>query len=211
MAADTQARLEPLEATVDAWLEATRDVVLDERERGKALDTKTAQVTGFIGVILALDATLAQATLTRSFASPYSWLLPALYLAAIAFLIIGALAAIVGSLLPQKTAAFERAQFEELADGDAILSEPIEVKRTLIRSYGVEVSAESHRNSGKATALQVASVCLALGLIAVCGQAATLGVRALSMTDRARQTPPPGAPSREASKRPLPLPEFQDA
>ena len=79
MSTPEQEPLEPLEATVDAWLHATRDVVVDERERGKVLDAKAAQVVGFIGVILALDATLAVGTLTRSLSSPYSVLLPALY------------------------------------------------------------------------------------------------------------------------------------
>ncbi len=200
----TQERLEPIEATVDEWLQATRDVVIDERERGKVLDSKSAQVTGFIGVILALDATLAVDTLNHALGATYRILLPILYLAAVALLIIGAFAAIVGSLIPQRTAAFDRTQFQEIADGPLMLSEPIPVKRTLIRSYGFELEAESGRNSRKATALQVASVCLALGLLAVGGQAVTLGVKALAMTDSAPQntTPPKLAPKKQ--ERPVP-------
>lgn len=198
-------QFEPIETTVDAWLQATRDVVLDERERGKVLDSKSSQVTGFIGVILALDATLAVGTLNNGLGSPYTVLLPILYLTAIVLLILGALSAIVGSLIPQKTAAFDRSQFEEIADGPLMLSEPVPVKRTLIRSYGFELTAESGRNSRKATALQVASVCLALGLLAVGGQAATLGVKALVMTDKApNSTNQPKESVASNSERPSP-------
>ena len=172
--------LEPIDETVDAWLLLTRDVVLDERERGKTLDTKIAQVTGFVGVILALDATLAAGTLNHSLAEPYRTLLPVLYLAAIALLIAGALAAIVGGMIPQRTAAIDRNQFEEIADGPLMLSEPIPVKQTIIRSYGFELRAETGRNSRKANWLQAASAFLAFGLTAVGAQAVTLGIKALT-------------------------------
>jgi hypothetical protein len=94
MHAAPQPPIEPLQETVDAWLQATRDVVLDERERGKVIDTKTAQITGFIGVILALDATLAVGTLDQAtLRAPYATLLPALYLATVVLLIAAAVAA----------------------------------------------------------------------------------------------------------------------
>jgi hypothetical protein len=157
----------------------TRDVAHDERERGKVLDSKVARVIGFVGVILALDATLASSTLEQ-FREPYKTLLPSLYLAAITLLVLSALAAIVGGMIPQKTAAIDRNQFEQIADGPLMLSEPIPVKQTLIRSYGFELRTEAGRNTRKANWLHAATVLLALGFVAVAAQAATLGAKALS-------------------------------
>jgi hypothetical protein len=161
-------------------MRATYEVVEDERERGKVLDSKCAQLTGFIGVILALDATLATSTLAEPLDQPYSTVLPVLYLAAVAALVIGAIAAVVGAVFPQKTLAFDREQFADFADGSIILSDTIPLKQTLIRSYGKAVSVECKRNTRKADALQIASVGLAVGLLAVAGQVATLCARSLN-------------------------------
>jgi hypothetical protein len=197
--------LTPLEGTVDVLLRATYEVIEDERERGKVLDSKCAQLTGFIGVILALDATLAKDTLTNALGAPYSTLLPVLYFIAVVALTAGAISAVIGGVLPQKTLAFDREQFADFADGDIILSETVPVKQTLIRSYGKAVSIECARNTRKATALQVASICLAAGVLAVGGQVATLGIRTLNSTmanDKQQQTKP-------AAPRPTPPRELK--
>jgi hypothetical protein len=188
--------LTPLEGTVDVLLRATYEVIEDERERGKVLDSKCAQLTGFIGVILALDATLAKDTLTNALGAPYSTLLPVLYFIAVVALTAGAISAVIGGVLPQKTLAFDREQFADFADGDIILSETVPVKQTLI---------ECARNTRKATALQVASICLAAGVLAVGGQVATLGIRTLNSTmanDKQQQTKP-------AAPRPTPPRELK--
>jgi hypothetical protein len=157
---------------------------------------KCAQLTGFIGVILALDATLAQATLAETLGAPYATLLPVLYLIAVAALIVGAISAVIGGVFPQKTLAFDRDQFADFADGDIVLSETVPVKQTLIRSYGKAVSAECSRNTKKADALQIASICLAIGLLAVAGQVTTLSARTLNQSMAEKQPTQP--------KRPLP-------
>jgi hypothetical protein len=105
--------------------------------------------------------------------------------------------------MPQKTAALEREQFEQIADGDLILSDPIAVKQTLIRSYGFELSAESGRNGRKATAVQVASIFLVLGLLAVGAQAPTLGIRSLTMSnEQAKKAVPPAPPKQDRPQPP---------
>lgn len=107
---------------MDALLQATYEVVEDERERGKVLDAKCAQLTGFIGVILALDATLAHDTLAEKLGAPYTTLLPVLYIIAVVALVVGAVSAVIGGVFPQKTLAFDRDQFADFADGTSFLA-----------------------------------------------------------------------------------------
>ena len=171
--------LEPLPETTGLLLSATERVVEDERVRGQILDTKTAQLTGLTGVVLALDATLGRAAFGEKLGSPYETIFPILYLVAIAALATAAIAAVIGVLLPQKTRVFERSQVPEFADGDLVLAEPIPIQRTLIRTYALTVQDETKRNNTKAICLQIAAWALAIGFLAVAGQAGTLGVREL--------------------------------
>jgi hypothetical protein len=48
---------------VDALLQIAERVLDDERERGRILDSKTAQFAAFSGTILTLDVTLGESVL----------------------------------------------------------------------------------------------------------------------------------------------------
>ena len=133
---------EPQPETVDALLSATVRVIEDERARGETADTKTGQLVGFTGVILAVEASLGSNVFDHEISGGYSYAFVALFAVSLLALAAAAFVAIRGLLSPQKTLAFRRADVQWLADGDLVLAEAVEVKRMLIRTYGEELVSE---------------------------------------------------------------------
>jgi len=188
-------RLEPEPETVDALLAATVRVIEDERSRGDTADTKAGQLVGFIGVILAVDAALGRDVFDQGISGVYSDLFVGLFALSLASLVAGAFIAIRGLLRPQQTLALRRADVERFADGDLVLAESIEVKRTLIRTYGAELVAEEDRNNRKLSVVNRAGLLLMIGVFALAGEGATLAVEHLGMSSAKNQPSSPPAPS----------------
>jgi hypothetical protein len=164
------ASAKPAIETVDALLAATVRIVEDERSRGQTADGSAAQLVGFVGVILAIDAVLGRDVLDHGISGAYSDLFVAFFAASLIALVLGAFTAIRGVLLPQVTLAFLRRDLTSLADGDAMLAEPIEIKRTLIRTYGEDLVSEEQRNDRKLAVVNRAALLLMLGvLLLACG------------------------------------------
>jgi hypothetical protein len=116
---------QPQPETVDALLSATVRVVEDERARGETADTKTGQLVGFTGVILAVEASLGSAVFDHGISGGYSYAFVTLFAVSLLALAGAAYVAIRGLLSPQKTLAFRRADVQWLADGDLVLAEAV--------------------------------------------------------------------------------------
>ena len=160
----------PAIETVDALLAATVRIVEDKHSRGQTTDGRAAQLVGFVGVILAIDAAFGRDVLDHGISGAYADLFVAFFAASLSALVLGAFIAIRGVLLPQVTLAFMRRDLTSLADGDAMLAEPIEIKRTLIRTYGEDLVSEEQRNDRKLAVVNRAALLLMLGvLLLACG------------------------------------------
>jgi len=118
---------QPQPETVDALLSATVRVIEDERARGETADTKTGQLVGFTGVILAVEASLGSAVFAHGISGAYSYAFVTLFAVSLLALAVAAYVAIRGLLSPQETLAFRRADVQWLADGDLVLAEAVEV------------------------------------------------------------------------------------
>jgi hypothetical protein len=200
------APLEPQPETVDALLSATVRVIEDERARGDTADTKAGQLVGFTGVILAVEASLGSGVFDHGISGGYSYAFVALFVVSLLALVAAACIAIRGLLSPQETLAFRREYVQELADGDLVLAESVEIKRTLIRTYGRELVSEEQRNNRKLDVVSRAGLLLLIGVVALAGEGGILAVEHLAMSTSKQQTPPPAAPSVSRPKPPKVLP-----
>ncbi len=176
------ASFEPQPETVDALLSATVRVIEDERERGDTADTKAGQLVGFTGVILAVDASLGSDVFDHGISGGYSYAFVALFAVSLLALAGAACIAIRGLLSPQETLAFRREYVQGLADGDLVLAESVEVKRTLIRTYGRELVSEESCNNRKLDVLGRAGLLLLVGVIALAGEGGILAIQNLSVS-----------------------------
>jgi hypothetical protein len=173
---------EPQPETVDALLSATVRVIEDERARGETADTKTGQLVGFTGVILAVEASLGSNVFDHEISGGYSYAFVALFAVSLLALAAAAFVAIRGLLSPQKTLAFRRADVQWLADGDLVLAEAVEVKRMLIRTYGEELVSEEERNNRKLGVVSRAGLLLMIGVAALACEGGTVAVEHLAMS-----------------------------
>jgi hypothetical protein len=176
------APFEPQPETVEALLSATVRVVEDERARGETADTKTGQLVGFTGVILAVEASLGSAVFDHGISGGYSYAFVTLFAVSLLALAGAAYVAIRGLLSPQKTLAFRRADIQWLADGDLVLADAVEVKRMLIRTYGEELVSEEERNNRKLGVASRAGLLLMVGVVALAGEGGTLALEHLAMS-----------------------------
>jgi hypothetical protein len=181
--------LQPDPETVDALLSATVRIIEDERSRGQTADTKAGQLVGFTGVILAIDVALGRDVFDHGISSAYSDVFVAFFIASLAALAAAAFVAIRGAMLPQATLAFRRRDVEGLADGDLVLADSVEMKRTLIRTYGKELVAEEQRNNRKLDVIQRAALLLMLGVLALTCEGATIAVDHMSAREKPNQQP----------------------
>jgi hypothetical protein len=174
--------LEPQPETVDALLSAAVRVIEDERSRGETADTKVGQLVGCTGVILAIDASLGSDVFDHGISGGYSFAFVALFAASLLALVGAACIAIRGLLSPQETLAFRREYVQELADGDLVLAESVEIKRTLVRTYARELVSEEERNNRKLDVVSSAGLLLLICVIALAGEGGTLAVEHLVLS-----------------------------
>jgi hypothetical protein len=176
------AQQEPNPEAVETLWGFAEDVLADERDRGKNLDSKTASLATFSGTILALDATLGQSLLRRELGSTGDDLLPAFFLLAAAALLVAVAVAVVGVLRPQRYLAVEGTELEGFAKFPLLGQTKVEIQGRMLRTVTEDViPAERTRNDKKARNTQVSAVSLAVGLLGIAGQAATLGLHEIGI------------------------------
>jgi hypothetical protein len=178
------ALLAPQPETVDALLSATVRVIEDERTRGETADTKTGQLVGFTGVILAVEASLGSDVFDHGISGGYSYAFVVLFAMSLLALAAAAFVAIRGLLRPQETLAFRRTDVNWFADGDLVLAESVEVKRMLIRTYGDELVSEEESNNRKLGVISRAGLLLMVGVVALACEGGILAVAHLAMSAR---------------------------
>jgi hypothetical protein len=171
----------PEPETVEALLATTVRVVTDERSRGQAADTKAGQLVGFIGVILAIDASLGGDVFDNGITGAYGDIFACLFVISLFVLVAAAYVAIRGLLRPQGTLAFRSSEVKQLADNPLVQAEAVEIKRTLIRTYCDALVAEEETNNRKLDVVNRAGLLLTIGVFALAAGGGTLAVEYLAM------------------------------
>lgn len=173
---------QPNAAAVEVLLGAAADLIADERERGRALDTKTAQLATFSGTILTLDVALGTFALrSHHLGSVAEVLLPLFFLLAAAGLVLSAGFAVVGVLMPQMFLSIDRKAVMGFARYPLLSTDQTTIRAKLLTSItDVQLPRERQRNDDKARWTRRAAIALLFGLIGIAAQAATIGIEQLT-------------------------------
>jgi hypothetical protein len=172
----------PTPDSVEFLHAAAESLIEDERERGRALDAKTAQLATFSGTILTLDVALGTLALRDSLGCVADVVLPICFLIAALGLVTAAGLAVGGVLMPQKFLAIDRRAVRGFARYPLLSAEPMEVRGKLLTSItDVQLPRERKRNDSKAEWTKGAVIALLVGLAGIAGQAITIGLDQLGI------------------------------
>jgi hypothetical protein len=173
---------EPNPEAVEVLLDAAEKLISDERERGRALDTKTAQLATFSGTILTLDVALGAFAFRSHLGSLAEVLLPIFFLITAAGLLASAGFAVAGVLRPQKFLSIDREAVKGFAHHPLISSDQTFIRGRLLTSVTEDqLPRERQRNDGKVRWTKWAAIALLVGLVGIAGQAATIGLDRLGI------------------------------
>lgn len=156
-------------------------VIADERDRGRALDSKTGSLAAFSGAILAIDVALGQGLVDRDLGQVGTPIVAISFLVAALGLAAAAGFAVWGVLRPQAFLALKRSQVESFARYPLIAAEPGTIRGSMLLTIADNLlPRERARNDRKVMSVKVAATCLLVGLAGVAAQALTLGVHELA-------------------------------
>lgn len=167
----------PNPETVRVLQAAAEELIEDERQRGRALDSKTAQLATFSGTILTLDVALGTLALRESLGCVADVVLPVCFLVAAFGLVTAASFAVGGVLMPQGFLSIDRKAVRGFARYPLLADDETQVRGRLLTSItDVQLPRERTRNNRKAAWTKGAAIALLVGLAGVVGQAITIGV-----------------------------------
>lgn len=173
---------QPDPESVKVLQEAAERLIEDERQRGRALDAKTAQLATFSGTILTLDVALGTLALRHSLGCVADVVLPVCFLVAAAGLVISAGLAVAGVLMPQAFLSIDRKAVRGFARYPLLSTDATTVRGRLLTSItDVQLPRERERNDRKAEWTKGAAIALLIGLAGIAGQAATIGLNQLGI------------------------------
>jgi len=172
----------PNPEAVEVLQDAAENLIEDERARGRALDTKTAQLATFSGTILTLDVALGTLALRESLGCVADVVLPACFLIAAVGLVTSAGCAIGGVLIPQKFLSIDRDAVKGFARYPLLSTDATVVRAKLLTSItDIQLPRERTRNDRKAEWTKGAAIALMVGLAGIAGQAITIGLDQLGI------------------------------
>lgn len=160
---------------VEALLKISEDTIEDERERGRALDTKAASLVGFSGLILSLNGAVAKPLFDADLGS-YETPVKILFGIAILSLFIAVVVAIVGVLRPQRYRGFGRDELRGFATAEAQQMSRLIVHQRMLGAAADMLDTNRNLNDGKARLSKFVGYALAVGFFAVALQASAVGL-----------------------------------
>lgn len=162
---------------VAALLAIATDAVADERDRGRALDTKAAQLTGYSGLILTANGLLAGPIFKNDLGAVGRPLAQTFFYVAMACLLLAVLLAICGVLMPQKYRGLGRGQLRDFTSPAVQAENETWVHRSMLGALADIIAQDRPVNDCKARLTKGVAGLLALAFVFVAGEAATLAVQ----------------------------------
>jgi hypothetical protein len=166
--------------TVEALLGIVEGVVEDERSRSQALVAKTSTLAGFSGTILAIVAVLGRESFKLDVGDVGDPLMRCFFIVSVVTLAAAAALAIGGVLRPVERLVLGTEQVIEFGELRWLTRPKVEVQGEMIETLGKALERERKLNTARAQLATWAAVALLVGLLAVAGQALTLGIDALA-------------------------------
>jgi hypothetical protein len=157
----------PRAESVSTLLSMVEDMLDDELQRGRDLDSKMSTLAGFSGTILALTASIATNLLALRISSTAEVVVRSLFVLAVVSLAGAAVLAICGALLPRRRILIATSAVKEFASFPLIAAPRLEIEGQLLRTLIDALEFERSRNDRKARLGRAAGAVLIIGFIAV--------------------------------------------
>jgi hypothetical protein len=180
-AEDADLNHEADEQAVEALLALASEAVADERERGRALDTKTSSITGFTALVLSINVTLGRPLLAQDLGRLGHPVASACFVLAVAALTLALGLALVGVLMPQKFRSLNREALREFGSAHTQAQSRLWVHQRMLGAYADILDQDRTVNDCKAKITKLVALALLVGFLAVAGQAFTLGLRQMGL------------------------------
>jgi hypothetical protein len=166
---------------VAALLKIAAGTVEDERERGRALDTKTASLAGFTGVILSINGALAGTLFHQKLGPVGRPIAEVCFVGAVISLLLAVGFAVIGVLMPQKYRGMGREQLALFTGAEVQAHNATWVGQSMLGALALIIAQDRPVNDCKARLTKRVASLFALGFVFVAGQALTLGLRQIGI------------------------------
>jgi len=163
--------------TVAALLAIATEAVEDERERGRALDTKCASLVGFTGLILAITGALTPALVDHRLGSVGQPLAECSYAVGVLALLTAVLLALEGVLMPQKYRSMGTAQVANFSLPSVQAQKAMWVHQSMLGALKNILAQDRPVNNCKAKLTKWVARSLAVGFAAMAIDAVIIGIR----------------------------------
>ncbi len=154
-------------------------VTADERDRGRQLDSKSASLAGFSGLILTIDVALARSVFGLDLGDVGNVAARAGFVVAATALLLATTLAIAGVLMPQRYRGLGRDAVDDFNGPEFQTTSRSEIHRSLLQSLAFSLAQDRSVNDCKARLTKGVARALLVGFLALTVPALTLAVRSL--------------------------------
>lgn len=162
-------------ASVEVLLPIVREILAEERARGRHLDQKAGAFSGFVAIALSLEAGLAPNAYGGTLLGCQSEaVFTVMFILAIGSLLTAAGIAILGVLAPQTHLGVSDEQIDGYSDRPKVTTPPADLRMTELRTLTDVTVGDRQAYDRKARRLTYASIALAIGVLGISGQAITI-------------------------------------
>lgn len=160
--------------SVKACLEIMAQVSEEQRSRARHLDTKTGTIAGFCATVLTLNVTLGRPLLAADLSPHAHSAIRIFFLIGSLSLAIAAFVAVAGVMRAMGVEDLTDEQIDAYSDRPKVTTPPEDLRMTWLRTMTDMTRSDRQAGNAKATRSDIAVAFLALGLVAVAGEAFTL-------------------------------------
>lgn len=162
---------------VEALLAIANDTVEDERERGRALDTKCGTLVGFTGLVLAITGAITPTLVKHHLGRVGEPVADAAFVIAVASLLAATLLALEGVLMPQRYRSLGRRQLAAFARRSVQTHDAMWVHQSMLGALRDILAQDRPVNDCKAKLTKLVARCLAVGFLGVAVDALIIGIQ----------------------------------
>jgi hypothetical protein len=163
--------------SVKVLLPIAREILAEERARGRHLDQKAGAFSGFTAIALSLEAGLAPNAYGGTLLTCQSEVVfTTMFVLAIGSLLAAAAIAILGVLAPQPHPGVTDEQIDDYSDRPKVITSPADLRIAELRTLTEVAVGDRRAYDRKAKRLTYASVALAAGVLGISGQALTIAL-----------------------------------
>ncbi|HEX8207641.1 MAG TPA: hypothetical protein VF587_16375 [Solirubrobacteraceae bacterium] len=160
-------------------LRFTERVTDDERARSNALFERASTGAGFSGTILAIDVAVGRAAFELDLGQVGDAMVRVVFLLSVAALGAAATLAVRGAVGARRRQLVDAETIREFAEAAWVTRDAADVKRESIATMATILERDRVNNDRRARLLDIAGLALLVGVLALAGQAALIGIHEL--------------------------------